>query len=188
LVIHDPCQPERLNSLLKGPIPWVRQVFIMIISELRPSDIPWAEQTVSEFFGSPRIVSRGILHHVRDLPGFLARFGSQPVGLVQYNIHAGECEVILLVSLVQRQGIGQALLKRVIDLARQEGCSRIWLITTNNNHTALKFYKSQGWKQIAIHRGAIKQSRKLKPEIPEFDDQGIPIEDEIEFELKLNGG
>jgi hypothetical protein len=37
----------------------------------------------------------------------------------------------------------------------------------------------------AVHRGAIAESRRLKPEISYFGVGGRPIEDEIEFELLL---
>jgi hypothetical protein len=37
----------------------------------------------------------------------------------------------------------------------------------------------------AVHRGAISESRKLKPEIPRFGVGGRPIDDEIEFEWLL---
>jgi len=37
----------------------------------------------------------------------------------------------------------------------------------------------------AVHRGAIAESRRLKPEISHFGVGGRPIEDEIEFELLL---
>jgi hypothetical protein len=39
--------------------------------------------------------------------------------------------------------------------------------------------------EAAVHRGAIAQSRKLKPDISHFGVGGRPIEDEIEFELIL---
>jgi hypothetical protein len=53
---------------------------------------------------------------------------------------------------------------------------------------AIDFYRAVGWRQVAIHRGAAREARKLKPEIPEFDDRGVPIEDEIEFEYSLDLG
>jgi len=37
----------------------------------------------------------------------------------------------------------------------------------------------------AVHRGAIAESRRLKPEISYCGVGGRPIEDEIEFELLL---
>jgi hypothetical protein len=36
-----------------------------------------------------------------------------------------------------------------------------------------------------VHRHAIRESRKLKPEIPLTGVGGKPIEDEIEFEFRL---
>jgi hypothetical protein len=36
---------------------------------------------------------------------------------------------------------------------------------------------------VAVHRGAIAESRKLKPEISRFGVGGRPIDDEVEFEL-----
>jgi hypothetical protein len=60
-------------------------------------------------------------------------------------------------------------------------------VTTNDNAPALSFYRAIGWRQAAIHRGAIRDSRRLKPEIPEFAADGTSIQDEIEFELLLEG-
>jgi hypothetical protein len=65
------------------------------------------------------------------------------------------------------------------------GCRRLWLITTNANHDGLAFYRAVGWSQVAVHRGAVGEARRLKPEIPLHAADGTPIEDEIEFELVL---
>jgi ribosomal protein S18 acetylase RimI-like enzyme len=59
------------------------------------------------------------------------------------------------------------------------------LVTTNDNLPAIAFYRKLGWRQVAIHRGAIADARRLKPEIPEFGANGLPKEDEIEFDLTL---
>ena len=42
-----------------------------------------------------------------------------------------------------------------------------------------------GMQLAAVHRGAIAESRKLKPEILHYGVGGRPIEDEVEFELQL---
>jgi GNAT superfamily N-acetyltransferase len=95
---------------------------------------------------------------------------------------------VVLISTIPRQGIGRRLLEAVQTIARESGCKRLWLITTNNNRNAIQFYRALGWRQVAIHRGAVREARKLKPEIPEFNEAGVPIEDEVEFELPLEGG
>jgi ribosomal protein S18 acetylase RimI-like enzyme len=62
-------------------------------------------------------------------------------------------------------------------------CSRVWLVTTNDNTYAIRFYQKQGFNICNIYLNTINKSRELKPEIPlkGFDD--IPILHEIEFEL-----
>ncbi|MGD8245715.1 MAG: hypothetical protein PVG25_02965 [Anaerolineae bacterium] len=63
---------------------------------------------------------------------------------------------------------------------------RIWLITTNDNLAALRFYQRRGFSLVAVHPGAVDQARTLKPEIPAIGHSGIPIRDEIELELPLD--
>ena len=38
-------------------------------------------------------------------------------------------------------GAGGALLEAAADEARRRGCGRLWLITTNDNTPALRFYQ-----------------------------------------------
>lgn len=109
------------------------------------------------------------------------------MGLLLFRIHGGECEVVVLIATRRRRGVGRALLEAVQPIARSAGCSRLWLITTNNNRTAISFYRAVGWTQVAVYQGALRESRRLKPEIPEADSDGVPIRDEIEFELRLEG-
>jgi hypothetical protein len=52
---------------------------------------------------------------------------------------------------------------------------------------AIRFYQLRGFSLIAIHRNAIEESRKLKPEIPLIGIDGIPIKDEIEMEFIVKG-
>lgn len=63
---------------------------------------------------------------------------------------------------------------------------RLWLITTNDNMEALRFYQKRGFILSALYPNALEESRKLKPEIPEVGLEGIPLRDEIELEFKLN--
>src|SRR5262245_35306005 len=71
--------------------------------------------------------------------------------------------------------------------ARAAGCRRLWLATTNDNLPAIAFYSKRGWREVAIHRGAVAAARRLKPEIPEFGANGVRKQDEIEFELRFDG-
>jgi hypothetical protein len=62
----------------------------------------------------------------------------------------------------------------------------MWLVTTNDNLAAIAFYRARGWRQAAVRRGAVSEARRLKPQIPAFGTNGLPKEDELEFELRLD--
>ena len=70
-------------------------------------------------------------------------------------------------------------------IAQAQEFRRVWLITTNDNTPAVRFYQKKGFSLVAVYRNAIEASRKLKPEIPLKGIDGIPIRDEIELELLL---
>jgi hypothetical protein len=61
----------------------------------------------------------------------------------------------------------------------------VWLITSNDNLNALRFYQRRGYRLAAVHRDAIVLARQIKPEIPLVGDFGIPLTDEIELEKLL---
>lgn len=157
----------------------------MEIRELTTEDRPWAERLVRERFRGPWVVSRGVLQDTRRLPGLVAVRDGARVGLVQHHLRTGECEIVVLVATDPGQGIGRSLLAAVEAVARDAGCRRLWLITTNDNRSAITFYTALGWQRAAVHRGALREARRLKPEIPEFASDGTPIEDEIEFQRLL---
>jgi ribosomal protein S18 acetylase RimI-like enzyme len=148
-------------------------------------------------WGADFIVSRGRKIFAADLPAFLAEESpggleaSPPynapdrrkLGLVTYEIIGELCEVVTLDAFTQFAGVGTALMNRVIDTARASSCRRVWLITTNDNLDAIRFYQKRGFTIAAVHVGMIAHSRTMKPSIPLIGNYGIPIRDEIEFEM-----
>jgi hypothetical protein len=70
-------------------------------------------------------------------------------------------------------------------VAREAGCVRVQLLTTNNNLRALAFYQKRGFRLVGLVPGAIDAERKLKPSIPTVDSKGLPIRDELHLELPL---
>ena len=79
-----------------------------------------------------------------------------------------------------------AEIEAVKEVACKAGCRRLWLITTNDNLNALRFYQKRGFALVAVHRNALEISRKFKPEIPLIGADGIPLRDEIELEMILS--
>jgi len=82
-------------------------------------------------------------------------------------------------------GVGTALLNKVVETAKAGHCSRAWLVTSNDNTDAMRFYQQRGWNLVAVHMNAMDEARKLKPAIPLTGEHGIPLQHEIEFEVKL---
>lgn len=155
------------------------------IRTIEDSDRPWIGRFLDGRWGSRRIVTRGVMYDASTLPGFIAEMEGQPAGLITYREAENEGEVISLDAVTEGMGIGSALLTAVVMALTAAGCRRVWLITTNDNTHALRFYQRQGFVLAALHRNAIAESRKLKPEISEIGIDGIPIRDEIELEMML---
>ncbi len=151
-----------------------------------PADGEWIVPFTKEYWGAPFVVAHGVIYHPHALPGFVALDAEgRVVGLVTYHVARDACEVVTLNSVRENRGVGTALLEAVRDLAVEAGCARVWLITTNDNLRALGFYQRRGYRLAALHRDALRTSRKLKPSIPLISSDGIPICDEIELECRL---
>jgi len=167
-------------------------VVLPVISgyQLRPlddDDREWAKRALKESWGSVKIATRGQLVDASGLPGFVAVAGSgDRLGLLTYEERNGQCEIVTLNSLRRGMGIGQGLIWRVVECAKEAGASRVWLITTNDNTDALRFYQKAGFRIVAVHQDAVALARRIKPEIPIMGENGIPIRDEIELELMLD--
>jgi GNAT superfamily N-acetyltransferase len=155
------------------------------IKPLAENDRAWAAALIKSEWAGPKIVTRGKVHYPDKYPGFIAIKDNQPAGLVTYHIAGKNCEVVTMNSLIEKIGIGSALLDAVKDAAKKAGCRRLWLITSNDNTHAMKFYQKYGLKLVAVHRDAITKLRRLKPEIPLTGNDGIEIRDEIELEMIL---
>lgn len=152
---------------------------------LEPADQPQVAQWVAAHWGSDSAVVHGEIFQPADLPGFVAVSGEQWLGLLTYHAAGAACEIITIDSAQPNRGVGSALIEAVKGAARQAGCQRLWLITTNDNTAALRFYQRRGFVLAAVHADAVARSRQVKPEIPLIGNDGIPIRDEIELEMWL---
>lgn len=155
------------------------------IRGIEKKDEEWITSLLIDQWGSTKIVSRGIIHDASALPGFTAIVDNKPIGLITYNIEGIECEIVTLNSLLEGKGIGFKLIEAVKNVAKDHKCERIWLIETNDNTKALRFYQKRGFHLVAVYPNALDRSRKLKPEIPLTGIDSIPLRDEIELEIFL---
>ncbi|MEM9951628.1 MAG: GNAT family N-acetyltransferase [Chloroflexota bacterium] len=178
------------------------------IRALVREDREWVAHFLDEYWGSTQMVTRGRILYGHLLPGFVAQRSKplegeeieqidddateenpivtmEKIGLLTYNVEDNECEIVSLDSTVRDIGVGTALVNELITAAKDAKIERIWLITTNDNLPALKFWQKRDFEIAVVHRNAIEQARRLKPQIPITGIEGIPIRDEIELEIRL---
>ena len=183
----------------------------ILIRDIEKKDKDCIITTIQKEWGAGFVVAHGNRLFPIEYPGFIAIEGNTPIGLVTYQIKRWgwsplrkpwkkpwkkQCEIITINSLKEDEGVGKALINSVLAKAKASNCSRIWLITTNDNIRALHFFQRSHFNQVcgfpssfrfvAMYRNALKKSRKLKPSIPmENESNNIPIRDEIELEIEL---
>jgi GNAT superfamily N-acetyltransferase len=137
-------------------------------------------------WGDDFIMSRGKKIYPFAGAGFIARNDrDEAIGVATYEARGDECELTLIEVFEKRAGAGTMLVKSIIEEAKHAGCGRLWLVTTNNNLDAMKFYEKLGFTQKAIYPGAVTKAREIKPSIPMTDKDGVEIKDEVEYELVL---
>jgi ribosomal protein S18 acetylase RimI-like enzyme len=155
------------------------------IRPLSEADGDWVERLMLQRWGDEIVVGRGRIWKPAELPGFAAFDSERCVGLVTYELDGEACEIVTIDALEEGKRVGTALLEAVVEMARRAGCTRVQLLTTNNNLRALAFYQKRGFRLVGLVPGAIDEERHLKPSIPEVDSAGIPIRDELHLELSL---
>ncbi len=157
----------------------------MNIHRLTPDDRPRLREFWAEHWGADFMVVHGQIYRPDQLDGFVAEAGAEWIGVVTFSISNNECEITSLDSLCEGKGIGTLLVNKVLEEARAKDCRRVFLITTNDNLHALGYYQRRGFELSKLHRGALSESRKLKPGIPLIGGNNIPLRDEIELEMIL---
>ncbi|HEX5015861.1 MAG TPA: GNAT family N-acetyltransferase [Candidatus Limnocylindrales bacterium] len=158
----------------------------MRVRDATAADRDWLEPFLARNHMRP-VARRGAVLWPLDHPMLIAQTDDgRPAGVLTYIPAEGECEVLTLHAVDQWQGAGTALIAAIRAMAADRGWRRVWLVTTNDNVDALRFYQRRGFRLTALRPGAIDAARRsVKPEIPLVGNYGIPIRDEIELELVL---
>ena len=136
------------------------------VRRLGEHDRAWARKLISDAWGVPVVSVSRSYDDPAALTGFIAEGeDGQPLGLATYRAAPDECEVVTLIAVERRRGIGRMLLEAVREDATEQGCERLWLMTTDDNPDALAFYEHLGWIEVARHPDFDEVVRRSKPEL-----------------------
>jgi ribosomal protein S18 acetylase RimI-like enzyme len=145
----------------------------VIVREFGDADRPWLRTLIEAEWGLP-VISVSGSYDPSALPGFVAEDEGGTAGAVTYRVGEGECEVVTLNSLRERQGVGTALLAAAKAVADGSG-ARLWLMTTDTNTNAVAFYERRGMRVRAVHKDFVDVVRRVKPQV------GGAFRDAIEY-------
>jgi uncharacterized protein YhfF/N-acetylglutamate synthase-like GNAT family acetyltransferase len=153
-----------------------------------PPDRPAVHALLAEY-GAELVGRLGELVDARLLPALVAEDPDGVLaGVATWSMPGEALEVVTLHAREQWHGTGTALLAAARRVAEASGAHRLWLITTNDNLDALRFYQRRGLRLVNVHPGAVDRTRStLKPSIPEVGFFGIALRDEIQLEVPLGG-
>jgi ribosomal protein S18 acetylase RimI-like enzyme len=140
----------------------------MEVRPLNDGDRAWVAEIISHEWGLP-IVSISGPHNPAELAGFVGIEADERLGLITYSITGEDCEVVTLNSLRPIRGIGTALLGAVKQVADERGL-RLWLITTDENTNAMRFYENRGMTRRAVHRDFVEVVRRYKADSAGYRD------------------
>jgi len=148
---------------------------------IRPAnaeDLSWIGSFLSKRWSATRIAVHGEIIEATHLPALIA---DDRRGLATYRRLGAAAELVTLDADPMGGGTGTALVEALVAQLRAENCERLWLTTTNDKLSALRFYLRRGFRIIQVRLRAVETARRLKPSIPMIGEYGIPIQDELDL-------
>lgn len=156
--------------------------------KIRPANIndsKWLKELIEKDWGGLPLVIRGKKYYPDQLAGIVGEYDLSVAGFLFYEIQDYDCEIIIFEVFDKFKGTGTLLLNKLKEIVKAKHCKRIYLMTTNDNLEALRFYQRRGFTICGIHIDSVQASRKIKPTIGMVGDYGIPVRDEIDLQLIL---
>ena len=85
---------------------------------------------------------------------FIIKDSGKIIGTVRATLEHGTCFLDRMVVLPEyrRKGVGKVLTRHVIEYARTNKCSKVWLDTSPKLDEAVKLYESMGFRECGFFR------------------------------------
>jgi ribosomal protein S18 acetylase RimI-like enzyme len=148
------------------------------IRSASPADAAWIGGFLRERWNATAIAVHGEVIDAASLPALIAE---NRRGLATYRRFDRDAELVTLDADPTGVGTGTALIEALVARLYADGCERLWLTTTNDKLSALRFYLRHEFRLIHVRLGAVDDARRLKPSIPTVGEYGTPIRDELDL-------
>jgi ribosomal protein S18 acetylase RimI-like enzyme len=109
------------------------------------------------------VVSPSGVHDPAALPGFVATEDGTVLGALTLRVAGGEIEVVTLSATPPGRDVGTALLAAVRQLAAAQE-ARLWLITTDDNVGAQRFFERCGMRPVRCYPRFVDTVATVKPQ------------------------
>jgi GNAT superfamily N-acetyltransferase len=117
--------------------------------------------------------------HEPEAIAYIAQSDGQDVGAAVMHWHPDESEIVYIATTIQGQGYGKALIRGLIDEARQRGITALIVGTANSSLSNIAFYQKCGFRMDSVRKNFF----DYLPE-PLYED-GIRMRDMIVLRLAL---
>jgi ribosomal protein S18 acetylase RimI-like enzyme len=145
-----------------------------------PDDHTWIVATARHLLGNETQVHSRRQFTVLDGEVLLATVDGHTDGFATWDHSDGVAEILAIGVRTSRRGAGRTLVAAVRERAGRAGCTRLVVITTDENVGAQALYEATGFTVAERRVGAVDECRRrYKPSIP------LDIHDELEYTTDL---
>ena len=139
----------------------------------------------SEPIGGAQVVSLGVLHSLQEHEAIVAINEGKPIGFAVYRLALPSVELLGLRAVHQWDGTGTNLMLALEERVSHLGGKSIFLCTTNDNLSAIRFYQRRGYRLKTLNVNEFRNVLAIKGHDPDtrvVGRDGIVIRDEIVLE------
>jgi hypothetical protein len=145
-----------------------------------PADAAWINSFLRARWGVTTIVVHGEGIEAARLPA-LVTMADNRRGLATYRRLGRDAELVTLDADPTGMSTGGTLIEALAARLKADGCEHLWVTTTNDKLSALRFYLQRDFRLVQVRLGAVDDARRLKPSIPTIGEYGIPMRDELDL-------
>lgn len=163
----------------------MREPLPVTVRSAEAADAEWIAAFLRQRWRATTVAVHGETIDAARLPALVA---GPAEGLATYRLLGRDAELVTINATSRYAGTGTALVEALAAQLIAQGCDRLWVTTTNDNLSAVRFYLRRGFRLIQVQYGAVDAARRLKPSIPVVGENGIPLHDELDLCRLLQPG